>query len=222
MTHLLLQQKLRLSQRLISLQLPLAKQLRIHQSSHLLGARFWMYIACSTILPAAADALPEPACKAHCQSATFMCPSANLQTDLANKGCAHRLILERDRAALAEADAGEWQARRAVIEKQSEEARREKQRRRAQAERDGEKARRSQVSLLSSLPAQPHLPHTRLDLHDLCSSRARVSHKMLMCSPSCSSILRGCQHASRTRQLPSTCSRTPESLQGSSYYSAER
>ena len=68
----------------------------------------------------------------------------------------HRLILERDRVALAVADAAEWQARRAIIEKQSEEARREKQRRRAQAERDGEKARRSQVNLLPSLLAQQH------------------------------------------------------------------
>lgn len=54
-------------------------------------------------------------------------------------GC--RVVLERDRGALAEADAAEWEARRAVIEKQAEEARREKQRRRAQAEVE----RRSQV-----------------------------------------------------------------------------
>ena len=53
----------------------------------------------------------------------------------------HRLILERDRDALAEADTAEWEARRAEIEKQAEEARREKHRRRAQAEVE----RRSQV-----------------------------------------------------------------------------
>ena len=85
----------------------------------------------------------------------------------------HRLILERDRAALAEADAGEWQARRAVIEKQAEEARREKQRRRAQAERDGEKARRSQVSLLPSLLAQQHraFSHPEFSWQDVRSFR---------------------------------------------------
>ena len=55
-----------------------------------------------------------------------------------------RMVLERDREALAEADAAEWEARHAVIEKQAEEARREKQRRRAQAEVE----RRSQVRLL--------------------------------------------------------------------------
>ena len=69
------------------------------------------------------------------------------------------------------ADAAEWQARRAIIEKQSEEARREKQRRRAQAERDGEKARRSQVNLLPSLLAQQHraLSHPEASLRDVLS-----------------------------------------------------
>ena len=62
-----------------------------------------------------------------------------------------RILLERDRGALAEADAAEWEARRAVIEKQAEEARREKQRRRAQAEEE----RRSPGCLLPAVTALP-------------------------------------------------------------------
>ena len=62
------------------------------------------------------------------------------------------MVLERDREALAEADAAEWEARHVVIEKQAEEARREKQRRRAQAEVE----RRSQVRLSLWYPQSMH------------------------------------------------------------------
>ena len=82
---------------------------------------------------------------------------------VSESACWHRLILERDREALAEADAAEWQARRAEIEKQAEEARREKQRRRAQAEREGERARRSQVSLTLLLCTCHEIPMIKLD-----------------------------------------------------------
>jgi hypothetical protein len=48
-------------------------------------------------------------------------------------GC-DRLVIERDREALAVVEATEWEQRRLEIERQAEEARREKKRRRAEAE----------------------------------------------------------------------------------------
>ena len=75
---------------------------------------------------------------------------------------------------MEEADAAEWQARRAVIEKQAEEARREKQRRRAQTERDGEKARRSQVRNTPDYLHSCKSVTAELRLHDECSFRYRL------------------------------------------------
>ena len=56
---------------------------------------------------------------------------------------AHRLVIERDRTATAAVEAEEWELRRVEIERQAEQARREKKRRRA----DSELALRSQVPL---------------------------------------------------------------------------
>lgn len=62
---------------------------------------------------------------------------------------AHRLVIERDRTATAAVEAEEWELRRVEIERQAEQARREKKRRRAESEL----ALRSQVPLqLFSLP----------------------------------------------------------------------
>lgn len=55
--------------------------------------------------------------------------------------CLCSFVLERDREALAEIEAREWEQRRIEIERQAEETRREKKRRRA----DAEIAQRSQV-----------------------------------------------------------------------------
>ena len=58
-----------------------------------------------------------------------------------------------------------------MIEKQAEEARREKQRRRVQAERDGEKARRSQVGHTSQYLRGCRSFTPNLMLHDERSFR---------------------------------------------------
>ncbi len=55
-----------------------------------------------------------------------------------------RLVIERDRSAMAAVEAEEWEQRRLEIERQAELARREKKRRRAESEI----AQRSQVPLL--------------------------------------------------------------------------
>ena len=72
-----------------------------------------------------------------------------------NFGYGHRLVIERDRSAMAAVEAKEWDDRRVEIGRQAELARREKKRRRTESEI----AQRSQVPLLEQQLGMPWLPH---------------------------------------------------------------